>query len=238
MRDKRDKFPTASLIPEWSTTMFCDKMLRLQQLYRTASLLALVTIFYNILEGVVSVWFGAEDETIALFGFGLDSFVEVISGIGIWHMIRRLGSEDNPDPDSFERRALRITGGSFYLLAVGLVVTGIINMVQGHRPVTTRWGIIVAVISIVTMWVLTHYKVKVGKALNSPAILADAACTRTCLQLSVVLLVASAGYALTGIGYLDAVGSFLIAILSIREGREAFQKARGLSCSCTGSCGA
>ena len=63
--------------------MFCDKMLRLQALYRTAALLALITIYYNIAEGVVSVWFGAEDETIALFGFGLDSFVEVIFGIGI-----------------------------------------------------------------------------------------------------------------------------------------------------------
>ena len=216
--------------------MFCDKMLRLQQLYRTASLLALVTIYYNIAEGVVSVWFGAEDETIALFGFGLDSFVEVISGIGIWHMVRRLGSGDNPDPDPFEQRALRITGSVFYLLAAGLAATALISILQGHRPVTTLWGIIVAVISIVTMWALTHYKVKVGKALNSPAILADAACTRTCMQLSVILLASSAGYALTGIGYLDAAGSVLIAILSLREGREAFQKARGLSCSCTGGC--
>jgi divalent metal cation (Fe/Co/Zn/Cd) transporter len=57
------------------------------------------------------------------------------------------------------------------------------------------------------------------------------------MQLSVALLAASAGYALTGIGYLDAIGSFLIAVLSIREGREAFQKARGLACSCAGSCG-
>ena len=212
-------------------------MLRLQQLYRTASFLALVTIFYNIFEGVVSVWLGAADETIALFGFGLDSFVEVISGIGIWHMIRRLGSGDNPDPDIFEQRALRITGGSFYLLAVGLVVTGIINMLQGHHPETTLWGIVVAAVSILSMWLLIHYKQKVGTALNSPAILADAACTRTCMQLSVILLVSSAGYALTGIGSLDAVGSILIAVLSIREGREAFGKARGLSCSCTGSCG-
>ena len=55
-----------------------------------ANLLAFITIFYNILEGLVSVFFRLEDETIALFGFGLDSFVEVISGVGIWHMIRRI----------------------------------------------------------------------------------------------------------------------------------------------------
>jgi len=207
-----------------------------QQLYRTATLLALITIFYNLLEGLVSVWFGVEDETIALFGFGLDSFVEVISGIGIWHMVRRLGSNEHEDSDPFERRALRITGGAFYLLAAGLTATAVISALQGHRPETTRWGIIVAVISIAAMWLLIHYKVKVGKALNSPAVLADAACTRTCLQLSVALLAASAGYELTGIGYLDAIGSLFIAILSLREGREAFQKARGIACSCSGSC--
>ncbi len=58
--------------------------------YKWASALALVTILYNLLEGVVSVIFGFQDGTLALFGFGVDSFVEVISGIGIWHMIRRM----------------------------------------------------------------------------------------------------------------------------------------------------
>jgi divalent metal cation (Fe/Co/Zn/Cd) transporter len=132
---------------------------------------------------------------------------------------------------------LQITGGAFYLLAAGMVATAIVSIVQGHHPETTRWGIIVSVVSIISMQSLLHYKVKVGTALNSSAILADAACTRTCLQLSVVLLAASAGYALTGIGYLDAVGSLIIAVLSIREGREALQKSRGLACSCAGSCG-
>jgi len=212
--------------------MFCDKMLRLQALYRTATLLALITIFYNMLEGVVSVWFGAEDETISLFGFGLDSFVEVISGIGIWHMLRRLSAGNPADRDPFERRALQITGGAFYLLAAGLVATAVLSILQGHHPETTRWGIIVSLVSIAAMWLLIHYKVKVGTALNSPAILADAACTRTCLRLSLVLLVASAGYALTGIGWLDAAGTLLIALLSLSEGREAFAKARGLACSC------
>ncbi len=184
-------------------------MLRLQQLYRTAALLALITIYYNIAEGVISVWFGAEDEAISLFGFGLDSF---------------------------ERRALRITGGAFYMLAAGMILTAILSIMQGHKPVTTFWGIIVSVVSIVTMQVLIHYKMKVGTALNSQAILADAACTRTCLQLSVVLLLASASYTLTGIGYLDAIGSVIIAVLSIREGREALNKAKGLACSCSCTC--
>jgi len=218
--------------------MLCDKFLRLQELYRKAALLALITIIYNIAEGVVSIWFGAADETLSLFGFGLDSFVEVISGVGIWHMVRRLQRGEEEQRDSFERRALRITGGAFYLLAAGLVVTAGLSIYSGHRPATTVWGIVVSLVSISFMWLLIHHKTKVGKALNSPAILADAACSRACLLLSVALLVASAGYELTGIGYLDSLGSLAIAWLSFREGREAFEKADGMACSCSCSCSA
>jgi predicted Co/Zn/Cd cation transporter (cation efflux family) len=218
--------------------MVCDKALRIRDLYRRASLLALITIGYNVVEGVVSVGFGASDETLSLFGFGLDSFVEVISGVGIWHLVRRLGQGAPEDRDAFERRALRITGGAFYLLTAGLVATAALSIAAGHRPITTIWGIAVSLVSISCMWLLIHQKTRVGKALNSPAILADAACSRTCLMLSLALLAASVGYELTGIGYLDALGSLCIAWLSFREGREAFGAARGLACSCSGSCGA
>ncbi|MEW6117672.1 MAG: hypothetical protein AB1553_12385 [Nitrospirota bacterium] len=78
--------------------------------YKKANLLALITIFYNLVEGIVSVAFGIQDETIALFGSGADSFVEVISGIGIWHMIRRITTNHDGSPDGFERGALKTTG--------------------------------------------------------------------------------------------------------------------------------
>jgi len=205
-------------------------------LYRWASVLALITIFYNIAEGIISVLFGLEDETIALFGFGLDSFVEVISGIGIWHMVRRLNQKGSNSPDSFEQRALRITGTAFYILVIGLVSGSVINLSLGHKPETTFWGIIVATVSIVSMWALIHYKVKVGKQLNSQAILADASCTKVCLYLSIILLLSSAGYELTGVGGVDSMGAILIAGFSVKEGREAFQKAKGNACGCNGSC--
>lgn len=207
-------------------------------LYRWASALALVTIFYNIAEGLVSVFFGLEDESFALFGFGLDSFVEVISGIGIWHMVRRIRMNGNESPDRFEKTALRITGSGFYILTAGLAATAGVTLYQGHRPETTFWGIVISLVSILTMWLLIHYKVKVGKGLNSPAILADAACTRACLRLSVVLLIASVAYELTGIGGIDAIGTFVIAGLCWREGKEAFGKAQAgsFACGCGGKC--
>jgi len=206
-------------------------------LYKWASVLALITIFYNIIEGIVSVSFGIKDETIALFGFGVDSFVEVISGVGIWHMLRRLRQNGDKKLDRFEKDALRVTGTAFYILTTGLVITAAVNLYQGNKPETTLWGILVSVVSILTMWALIHYKTKVGKQLDSEAILADAACTKVCIQLSLVLLFASAGYELTGIGWLDSIGAVLIAWLSFREGRESFQKAKGnMACGCKDSC--
>jgi divalent metal cation (Fe/Co/Zn/Cd) transporter len=204
--------------------------------YKWATALAMITVFYNIVEGLVSVFLGIEGGTVSLFGFGVDSFVEVVSGIGIWHMIWRMRRNSNENPDNFEKTALKITGTSFYVLTAGLVITAVVNLYNGYTPRTTFWGIIVAAISILSMWVLIHYKVKVGKRFNSRALLADAACTKTCLYLSVILLVASVGYEVTGIGLLDSLGALGIAVFSFREGREAFGKARGRSCSCGGQC--
>jgi divalent metal cation (Fe/Co/Zn/Cd) transporter len=203
-----------------------------QKLLARARYLALFTIFYNIVEGLVSVWMGADDEALALFGFGVDSFIEVISAIGVWHMLTRIKDNAGETRDEFEQRALRITGGAFYTLTAGLALTAAMNLYQRHKPETTLWGVVISLVSISFMWYLIHQKTKVGKALNSPAILADAACSRACVALSLVLLITSAGYELTGIASLDAIGALLIAWLSWREGKEALAKARGLSCSC------
>lgn len=204
------------------------------RLYRLATLLALITIGYNIVEGIVSIWLGISDDTLSLLGFGIDSFVEVISGLGILHMLRRVAQHGDEVRDQFERRALRITGTAFYLLAAGLVITAGLNLYTGHAPITTFWGIVIASISIAGMWLLVHYKIKVGTALNSEAIISDAKCSRACLHFSLVLLAASFLYEVTGIAYLDSIGALGIAALAIREGREAFMLARGLSCcSCT-----
>ncbi len=203
--------------------------------YKSASVLAQITIFYNLFEGMVSVFFGMTDETLSLFGFGIDSFVEVLSGIGIWNMVRRMRHDPDTNPGPFEKKALRITGAAFYILAAGLVITAGINLYQGHRPETTFWGIVIAVISIFTMWALIYFKVKVGRQLNSDAILEDANCTKVCLYLSFTLLLTSASYELTGIGGIDSIGAILIAIFSFREGRESFEKTRGESGCCDNS---
>lgn len=107
------------------------------------------------------------------------------------------------------------------------MITAGVNLYQRHQPDSTFWGIIISAISIFTMWILIHFKIKVGKQLDSDAILEDANCTKACLYLSFVLLMASVGFELTGFGGIDSIGAIVIAFFSFREGKESFEKAGG-----------
>jgi divalent metal cation (Fe/Co/Zn/Cd) transporter len=194
--------------------------------------LALFTIFYNLAEGVISIFFGVSDETLTLFGFGVDSFIEVMSGIGILAMVLRIRQSPEAPRSQFERTALRVTGTSFYLLALGLGATAIYNLFTAHKPTTTLPGLIISIISIAAMWALVMSKRKVGGALNSSPILADANCTMVCIYMSIVLLAASLIYQFTGFGFVDSIGALGLIYFSYNEGRESFEKAAGLEDCC------
>ena len=200
--------------------------------YNFAFWLAIFTIAYNLLEGLVSVYFGAYDEALTLFGFGVDSFIEVMSGIGILAMVIRIRQHPDTSRGQFERTALRITGWGFYLLAAGLFITAIYNLFTGHKPTTTVSGTIISLISIASMWALVTGKRKVGHALNSAPILADANCTMVCIYMSVVLLAASLIYQFTGFGFVDTIGALGLIYFSINEGKESFEKAANAEDCC------
>ncbi len=203
-------------------------------LLKTALILGFITIGYNILEGGVSVFFGLSDSALTLLGFGIDSFVEVLSGLGITHMILRMQKNEVNTWDDFERFALKVTGISFYILAAGLALGSIINIIQGINPETTIPGIIVSVISIISMYILLKYKLRIGKELKSDAIIADANCTRTCFNLSIILLASSLLYTIFQISYIDIIGSLGIAYYAFREGKESLEKSHSdsIHCSC------
>src|SRR5512135_3768168 len=121
---------------------------RFDRYWQYALWLALFTIFYNLAEGLVSIYFGAQDETLTLFGFGVDSFIEVMSGLGILAMVIRIRRDTEAPRSRFEQSALRVTGASFYVLAAGLAATSIYNLFTGHKPTTTVPGLIISVVSL------------------------------------------------------------------------------------------
>lgn len=202
------------------------------KLYDRAYQLSLFTIFYNVIEGVVSIILGYEDQTLTLFGFGIDSFIEVISGIGIAVMIMRIRMNPDSSINKFEITALKITGTAFYILSAGLLVGIVLNIINKHKPETTFWGIVISLVSIVVMTWLMLAKKKTGIQLDSEAIISDSNCTRICVYMSVVLLVSSLIYELTGFIYADAIGTLGLVYFSFSEGKEAFEKAKAKSYCC------
>jgi divalent metal cation (Fe/Co/Zn/Cd) transporter len=201
------------------------------KIYNLAFGLAVFTIVYNLAEGIIATYFGYNDETIALFGFGVDSFIEMISGIGIVVMILRIKSHPHSDRGNFEVTALKITGYSFYALVIGLVSSAIVTVWLGIKPETTFWGLVVSLISIAVMLFLIWGKIYTGKKLHSDAIIADANCTKVCIYMSCVLLASSAIYYMTGFAYADALGTIGLAWFSYEEGKECFEKAENKECS-------
>ncbi len=202
------------------------------RLYRIAFFLSLFTIAANIVEGLASMALGAQDETLALFGFGVDSFIEVISAVGIAQMILRIWRNPDAPRSRFETTALRVTGFAFYLLTAGLVAGALINIGSHRAPESTLWGIVISLISLSAMTGLVAAKRRVGRALDSAPILADANCTLVCIYMSIVLLASSALFELTGFGLLDSLGALGLAWFSFHEGRESFEKVRGRECEC------
>lgn len=202
------------------------------KLYSRAYQLSLFTIIYNVLEGIISMVMGYQDETLTLFGFGVDSFIEVMSGIGIAVMILRIKQNPDSPKSSFEIKALKITGTAFYLLSAGLLVGIISNLISHHTPQNTLWGVIISTVSIIVMVWLLNAKKRVGKQLNSDAIVADSNCTKVCVYMSLVLLASSLIYKFTGFAYADSIGTAGLIYFSITEGKEAFDKAKGKECDC------
>jgi hypothetical protein len=136
----------------------------IQKHYTVARALAWFTIIYNLAEGIISTFYGFEEETLSLFGFGVDSFIEMISSIGILVMIFRIEKNPNSPNSTFEKKALQLTGYCLYALAIILVLTAAVSIYEAHIPQDTLPGIIISCVSIGIMYVLIKEKIKVGKA--------------------------------------------------------------------------
>ncbi len=203
------------------------------KLFQTGIALSAATILFNIVEGIISIYYGYSDKALTLFGFGFDSIIEAVSAIGIFVMIKRIVKNPNSKRNNAEILALKITGTGFYFLSAGLIISSILNAYLGKTPETTVSGIIISVVSMSVMYVLMKLKISTGTKLNCQPILSDANCTKVCIYMSLVLLTASLIFKVTGFRYIDSIGALGIVYFSFKEGKEAFEKAEGIEhCDC------
>ncbi|MDP1807344.1 MAG: cation transporter [Acidimicrobiales bacterium] len=189
---------------------------------KRAIVLERVTIGYNVIEGLVAVTFGIIAGSVALTGFGFDSWIEVTAAAVV---LRRLHAEvagGEPD-EAKDRRALRIVAVTFFVLATYVTVEGVRDLVMGDEPSISVVGIVLTALSAVIMPALARLKRAAGEAMNSRLVLADAAETKLCAWLSVSTLAGLAGFAAFGLSWIDPLAGFVIAYFAVREGREAWE---------------
>ncbi|MFK4085049.1 cation diffusion facilitator family transporter [Kribbella sp. NPDC020789] len=209
------------------STWTADPELR-RKLSRRAQLLAAASVTYNVLEAIVAITAGVVAGSVALVGFGLDSVVEVSSGLIIlWQFRHRL-------PETREKQALRLLAFSFFGLAAYVAFESIRSLVTGADPETSPVGIGLAIASLIVMPFLSWAQRRTGKALGSNAVVADSTQTLLCTYLSAVLLVGLILNATLGWSWADPVAGLIIAAVAVREGAEAWQ-GKGC-CSPTTAC--
>lgn len=192
-----------------------------RRLGRRAQLLAAASVSYNVVEAVVAVAAGMAAGSVALVGFGLDSVVEVSSGLIIlWQFRHRM-------PESREQLALRMLAVSFFGLALYVGIESSRALVAGTDPDASPVGIGLAMASLVVMPVLSWAQRRTGRALGSRAVVADGTQTLLCTYLSGVLLVGLVANATLGWWWADPTAGLVIAAVALREGVEAW---RGEGC--------
>jgi divalent metal cation (Fe/Co/Zn/Cd) transporter len=192
---------------------------------RRALWLARATMAWNLLEGLVAMGFGIQEESVALFGFGVDSWVEVGSaGVVYWKLTKKTGSAITRKNQ--ERRATRLISGLFLALAAATAFGGAAQLVTGAHPDSSIPSLIVSVVSLSFMFFLWRAKKATALALNSKALLMDAACSRACIQLSAVLFVGSVLFVLApALWWADAIAALGLGVLIGREGLEGWRAA-------------
>ncbi len=188
-----------------------------------ARLLAAASVAYNLIEGVIAVTAGAVAGSVALVGFGLDSVVEVSSGLVIMWQFR------HGMPESRERQALRLIALSFFGLAAYVSVESVRTLLGSNDPDVSLVGIALAATSLALMPWLSWAQRRTGRALHSGSVVADSKQTLLCSGLSAVLLVGLLLNATLGWGWADPIAGLAIAAVAAREGREAW---RGKACGC------
>lgn len=192
--------------------------------------LAYFTVGYNILEGVLSVITGTGVNSSALIGFGLDSFIESLSGgIMIWRF-SGVTNLNHQQIEKREKRAIELISYTFVVLGLYVLFESTSDLLSKQSAEPTVFGIVIAIVSLVVMPILYVLKRRAGAALESHSQMADANQTLACVMLSAALLIGLAVNMWLGYGWADAVAGEFIAVFLLREGYLTYRNKQLCAC--------
>jgi cation diffusion facilitator family transporter len=190
---------------------------------RTALRLEYLTVGWNVAEGVVSLAAAFLAGSVALLGFGVESFVETASGgILIWRLWSERRAADPEHAERVEHRAQKLVAASLVLLALFIAYDAARALLQRERPDASPLGVLVTALSLVAMGFLARAKRQAGRRLNSRALVADAGQTQACFYLSAIVLVGLAANAALGWWWADPAAALAVIPFLGYEAREAW----------------
>jgi len=196
--------------------------------------LSYFTIGYNVVECTLALVAGFLAGSIALVGFGLDSLVESLSGgVMIWRFARHEGLSPEAE-ERLERRAVKIVGYTFFILAAYVLYESLEKLVLQEPPAPSLLGIFVALMSMIVMPVLFYRKYQIGKSLGSASLMADSKQSLACGLLSVAVLIGLMLNYWFDLWQADPVIGLVIVALLVREGHHTLKEQKLCSCA---SCG-
>jgi cation diffusion facilitator family transporter len=193
-------------------------------LHQQALRLSYFTVGYNVLEGLVSILAGTLAGSAALVGFGVDSFMESLSGgIMIWRF-RQQGKVSAEEEERIEKRAVKLVGITFFVLGAYVLYESMEKLYRHQPPEPSLFGIIIAVVSLVVMPVLFSFKYRVGKQLGSRSLMTDAKQTLTCMLLAAALLAGLGLNYLYGFWPADPAVGMVVVFYLFKEGYTIFKE--------------
>jgi len=183
-----------------------------------------LTVGWNIIEGIIAIGAALAAGSVALLGFGIDSFVESSSGtVLIWRLRAESRSADELRTESIERRAQRLVAGSLLFLAAYITIDAVLALARREHPEPSPVGVTLAAISLVVMWLLAREKRRTAIALGSRAMEADAFQTTACWWLSLIVLAGLGANGAFGWWWADPIAALGAAVFIAREGLEAWR---------------
>jgi divalent metal cation (Fe/Co/Zn/Cd) transporter len=189
-----------------------------------ASRLECLTVGWNIVEGLVGVFAAVAAGSVALLGFGVDSFVESASGaVLLWRLAAERSARDHGEIEALDRKARKLVGLSLFLLAAFVAGDSAWTLWQREKPQPSFIGIGLTAVSIGVMWWLARAKRRVAHALGSRALEADSFQTTACFWLSIVVLCGVGLNAAFGWWWADPLAALGMTYFIVREGREAWR---------------
>ena len=199
-------------------------------LVQRALRLELLTVGWNLIEGIIAVLAALAAGSVALLGFGVDSFVESASGgVLIWRLRAEQAGSSPHEIKRLDLRAHRLVALSLFLLAAYVAVDAALALWNRDQPEPSPVGMALTIVSICVMLWLARAKRQAAAGLGSRALEADAFQTTACFWLSVIALAGIGLNAALGWWWADPAAALGMTPLLVREGSEAW---RGEDCNC------